>query len=610
MKLEEDRVDVDVLVVGGGSAGLTAFLLLRRYGVDALLLNARSETSNYPKAHIVNQRSMQILDELGMADVVEKHSAPKEFTRYTGVSAGLNGPSPDYGRSIARVRSWGSDNDTDYLSLSEHRVLHIAQKQLEILLVNEARRRDPDRVRFGHEVTFVEQDEHRTYADVTDRATGRQYRVQSKYMLGADAGRTVRAFTSISVDKCEANGRRPLDVLTVYFASDLSRWIKNPDFLLSEHINPDTGDSCLLMQMGPVTWGKESAEWVASLSGHGQAGASHVDVTTDVEAAQRVKNILGIPEAHPFELIRRTDFVFDGLLAKDFRDRRIFILGDAAHRHPPTSGLGLNSAVQDSYNLAWKLAYVLQGRAGEALLDSFTVERRPVAERNIRHSFQNASRYGAIYEIAGLRAASGPEHNWDRLRELWSDTDVGRQLRIKVRDAMFERSHEYRALNVEFGYAYASTAVIPDEDLYPAPVVVDPIRVYRPHAAPGHPLPHAWLEDADGNEIPISRILRAGRFTLIVDDRAAAEWTGAAAPLIRAGWPLDVVSVGTSGADHLDTRLTWCRVREVTDTGAVLVRPDHIVGWRVARLPEQPTDTLRQALQDIGISGETADSVG
>ncbi|EIC67512.1 FAD-dependent monooxygenase [Mycobacteroides abscessus] len=601
MKIEKDRVDVDVLVVGGGSAGLTAFLLLRLYGVDALLLNARNETSNYPKAHIVNQRSMQIFDDLGVAEIIEKHAAPKDFTKYTGISAGLNGPGPDYGRSIAKVRSWGSDNDTDYLSLSEHRVLHIAQKQLEVLLVNEARYRDRDRVRFGHEVTFVEQEEHGTRADVTDRATGRRYTVQSKYMLGADAGRTVRALTSISVDKYAGNERGPLDVITVYFASDLSQWIKNPDFLLSEHINPDTGDSCLLMQMGPDTWGKESAEWVASLSGDSPVGAGQVDATTDAEAMQRVKNILGIPESHPFTLIRRTNFVFDGLLAKDFRDKRIFILGDAAHRHPPTSGLGLNSAVQDSYNLAWKLAYALQGSAGEALLDSFTVERRPVAERNIRHSFQNAGRYGSIYEAAGLRAASEPEHNWGRLRELWSDTDEGRQLRIKVRDAMFERSREYRALNVEFGYVYTSTAVIPDEDPYPASVVVDPIRVYSPHAAPGHPIPHAWLEDAEGKEIPISRILRAGRFTLVIDAPAATEWKEAAAPLVQEGCALDVVSVGTSGADYLDTRLTWRRVREVTDTGAVLVRPDRIICWRKASLPDRPGKVLRQALHDIGI---------
>src|SRR5215470_3626741 len=161
--------EVPVLIVGGGGAGLTASMLLARQGVEHLLVSARPQTSDLPKAHVLNQRAMEVLDDVGFA-----------------------GPGPDYGRRLARLECWGAgEADDSWRAASPWRQLNLPQIRLEPLLKARAEELSPGRIRFGHELTGLEQDDEGVRATIRDNASGRRYVVRSQYLIGADGGRRV-----------------------------------------------------------------------------------------------------------------------------------------------------------------------------------------------------------------------------------------------------------------------------------------------------------------------------------------------------------------------------------------------------------------------------------
>ena len=123
--------------------------------------------------------------------------------------------------------------------------------------------------------------------------------------------------------------------------------------------------------------------------------------------------------AHPMEIHRITRWTLEGVLASRFRAGRVLLVGDAAHRHPPTGGLGLTSAIHDVHNLCWKLAAVLAGHAEDALLETYEAERRPVDARNVQRSLENAVNHLQITMALEL-ARSSEQENWARLQRLWS----------------------------------------------------------------------------------------------------------------------------------------------------------------------------------------------
>jgi 2,4-dichlorophenol 6-monooxygenase len=156
------------------------------------------------------------------------------------------------------------------------------------------------------------------------------------------------------------------------------------------------------------------------------------------------------------------------------------------------------------------------------------------------------------------------------------------------------QSMEFSELNVEYGFAYDSAAVLPDGS--PAPENVDDVRVYQPSTRPGAPLPHAWIEDDDGNRRPIKDLVTPGRFLLIAGEDGEA-WCEAARELAaEAGLPLDAVRIGHSEGDLFDPRLLWTRDRGIQRDGAILVRPDRYVAWRQVKAANDARAALADAL--------------
>ena len=244
--------EVPVLVVGGGGAGLTASMLLARQAVEHLLVSARPGTSDLPKAHVLNQRTMEVLDDVGVADVIAGRSTPPGQMAATAFYAGLVGPSPDYGRRLARLESWGAGGaDESWRTASLWLQRNLPQIRLEPLLKARAEELSPGRIRFGHELVGLHQDASGVLATVRDNASGRRYAVRSQYLLGADGGRLVPSLVGI---KHEGLGV-VTQTATLHVSADFSPWAPDPDVLIRWIFSPQAGVLVVMVPMGPQRWG-------------------------------------------------------------------------------------------------------------------------------------------------------------------------------------------------------------------------------------------------------------------------------------------------------------------------------------------------------------------
>ena len=319
------------------------------------------------------------------------------------------------------------------------------------------------------------------------------------------------------------------------------------------------------------------------------------DAADPARAVKRIGESLGIKDFQP-QIHHTSKWVMDSVLAATFQVGRVFILGDAAHRHPPTGGLGLNSAVHDAYNLCWKLAAVLNNHAGTALLDTYTAERRPVAAANIRASLNAAVHHLAITDALGLSTDKTAEENWAALRPLIEDCADSTSRRHRITQVFGESTNEFRLHNIEFGYRYESTAVISDG----APIAepLDDQRLYQPSTTPGAPLPHAWVERA-GERVALRTLVHRGHFVLIAGEDGH-DWVEAAEKAaIRKGIALNTARVGMGDVDLVDIRFAWLKNRGISRTGAVLVRPDGHLAFRSPHSVDDPLAVLDSALNRI-----------
>lgn len=583
------RITVPVLIVGGGGAGLTASMLLAELGVETLLVSALPTTSVLPKAHVLNQRAMEVLTDVGVADEIYRRGTPPEQMRYSAYYAGLAGDDPIYGRQLARMESWGAGGlDLDWAAASACRQTNLPQIRLEPILKARAEALAPGRVRFNTELVDLEQDGDGVTATIRDRATGVETQVRCQYLLGCDGGRTVGRKLGVEME----GARDVMRIVSIYMSADLSKWARDPDVLIRWLWIPHRSTFCTLVPMGPDHWGPDSEEWVFHLNylNDDTRAMQDADVIADMKAA------LGLPDLDAtVHVVSR--WSLEGILADRFQVGRVFLVGDAAHRHPPTGGLGLNSAIHDAHNLCWKVAAVLRGDAGEALLATYEAERRPVDARNVQRSMENGMNHAAVGEAMGFTQNGSAEANLEGLRRALGDTpaDVGHRRRALAGAAT--QSMEFREHLVEYGQAYASQAIV--DDGTPAPAPLDDVRLYVPGTRPGSPLPHAELEDRDGNRVPMMSLVRPGRFLLIAAEEGDA-WCAAAKELAEVhGFPIREVRIGTLEGDYRDPRCTWLKQREIERGGAVLVRPDRYVGWRSRGSSTNAMGELRAALEGV-----------
>ena len=372
-------------------------------------------------------------------------------------------------------------------------------------------------------------------ATVRNRHTGGQYSVRCRYLVGADGGRTVPALLGVS----HVGLGVITQTATMHVSADFAALAQDDDVLIRWLISPQRGVSVVMVPIGPEHWGRRSEEWVIHLNYpvDDPRAVSDARVEADVRAALGIAGL-------PMQVHKITRWSVEAVMADRFQVGGVFLAGDAAHRHPPTGGLGLTSAIHDVHNLAWKLALVLAGDASPTLLETYEPERRPVLERNAQRSLENAVNQFAIVAALGVSHEQTEEQNLASLRRVWSSAPEDAEHRKTVLRAIRAQSMEFSEHNVEYGYTYESAAIVPDST--PPAENPDEIRIYRPSTRPGSPLPHAMIADERGAPRPLKDLVRPGRFLLIAGEDAAA-WTDAGRRLADAGAPLDVVRIG-----HLD----------------------------------------------------------
>lgn len=591
------REQVTVLIVGGGPSGLSSALMLEQAGIDFILLERRDFTARVPRAHLLNVRTMEIFHDVGVADDIYAQCPPEDRWHRVCWSTSLSGPSEVHGRRIGEVHAWGGGPDRDRYGLASPRAFaNLPQIRLDPVLWRHAEERSPGRLRPGQEVVDLRPDADGVTVTVHDRETAETYAVRARYVIAADGGRNCAQRLGVNLE-----GPRSIrEITSLYFEADLSLYA-HEEALLTYFISPagQGGPAGTLQALGPQQWANRSSEWLLGLQGvsHGASPDQLIALT---------RHTLGIEDLE-LHVKAINHWTFEGVVADRFRVGNVFLVGDAAHRHPPTGGLGLNTGVQDVRNLCWKLAAVLRGYATDALLDTYEAERRPVAAFNVEHSLRNAGKHPAIAAAMGLRAGQTEEEGWREI-EVWaSETAEGERRRAGTDAAVAANAEDYSQLNVEAGFAYSTGALIPDGTPAPIQPQESPIE-FESTARPGHHVPHVWLESGGAQVSTVDLVSRDG-FTIFVD-AAADGWRAAAASAAAdTGCPLHVVAIGSELADP-DGR--WEAVRGIGSEGAVLVRPDKHVAWRAA--PDAAAresalaDAVRRVLQgaDAAVGGGRA----
>jgi hypothetical protein len=305
------------------------------------------------------------------------------------------------------------------------------------------------------------------------------------------------------------------------------------------------------------------------------SGAEAAADYTDARCAEIVRRALG-SETHPFAIRTIRTWTMTAQVVERYRERRVFLVGDAAHRFPPTGGLGLNTGAQDVHNLVWKLAAVDAGTAPDTLLDTYESERRPVAQRNADVSLQNAMRLMEVYQALALV---------DPVERAAGTFAVGDQLATAIAD----QAEHFDMLGLQLGFVYERGAIVAEEN---PGAPASTVRDYVPNARPGSRLPHAWLTSAaSGERISSLDLVAYDRFTLIAGDAGEA-WRHAVAASAR-------LAVVVIGRDVLDPEGTWAKLLDLAPTGAILVRPDQHVAWRSPRAGVDPAAALERALDVV-----------
>jgi 2,4-dichlorophenol 6-monooxygenase len=283
----------------------------------------------------------------------------------------------------------------------------------------------------------------------------------------------------------------------------------------------------------------------------------------------------------------------------------VFCMGDACHRHPPSNGLGSNTSIQDAYNLAWKLALVLHGKADASLLDSYNDERAPVGKQIVTRANQSIGEFGPIFEALGLLETSDPEQMRANMEIRKENSPRGAEARAKLRKAIELKNYEFNCHGVELGQRYCSNAVIPDGT--PEPDYARDRELYY-HATtwPGARLPHVWVEH-QGHKVSTHDLAGKGRFVLFTGIGGEGWLQAAHEVAARTGVAIQPYIIGPGREVH-DIYDDWARAREIDENGCILVRPDAHVAWRQQAIADDPTAALSQAMDQLLGFGRTTNA--
>ncbi|HEX9034554.1 MAG TPA: FAD-dependent monooxygenase [Streptosporangiaceae bacterium] len=519
-----------VLVVGAGPTGLTTSILLSRWGIPSLTVERHPGTTIFPRAIAVNTRSMEIFRSLGLDERIRQ--AGFRALPFVARSHVLIDPEPLLSPSLG----------TPPTDVSPAEWTTCSQLALEPILHGEAVSHPIADVRFGVELRSLRQSAEGVRARLVERESGRNIEVTCRCVVAADGARsTVRRLLGIGVAGFGELGHN----VNIHVLAPLLQRLTHPPIFLHSVTNERAS--------GIIYPTDGRSRWVMVASYRPQDGESPADFTVE-RCVQLVRDAAGVPDLE-VEVLGVSPWTTLADVATRWRSGSVFLAGDAAHRMTPAGGIGMNTGIQDAHNLAWKLAAVLQGWAGPALLDTYETERRSVAEYNMRRSVE-------------LLAAGGPLDGF---------LDVDRA------DSPPVSATPRTALDVDLGFTYQAGALIAE----PVSAERSDTGDYIPSAAPGHRLPHLWLCEGASSRSTVDCMTSA--FTLFAGRRSG--WKRAVAQVATASRvPLRTEHLPAGSGDK------WTSLFGITGSGCVLMRPDGHVAWRSRSGSGDPVAALRSAL--------------
>ena len=512
-------LEVPVLIVGSSLVGMSTAMLLGYHGVPALAVEHHRGTAIHPRAAQITQRSMEILRMVGIEQTVCRKS-DEQFVQDGAIVAVETLAGKELGAFIANLNEGIRD-------VSPCERVFISQSLLEPVL--KARALDLGaELRFATDLVSFQQHADHVHAVIRHRDTGETENVHARYMVAADGAHSrVRETLGIRMRGHGVFSRS----VTIYFRADVTKLLRGRNLSVIYVNHPEL--------RGFFRIEKPFDRGFLAVNAIGDPANPITDLSdglTEERCLDWVRLALGSDDV-PVTIENVMTWNAEANYADRYRQGRVFLAGDAGHAMPPNGGFGGNTGIQDAHNLAWKLAWVLRGRAGPELLDTYDAERRPVGTFTTEQAY---SRYVT---------RTAPYLGTDGMQPVAPD------------------------LNVELGYSYDSQAICNDGDA--GPLHENP-RDSR--ARPGTRAPHAWVTR---NGARISTLDLFGSRFVAIGGAQSQSWMDAVAAVTRGGkdvpLPIDVYRAGAGGFDDPERALEHAYG---LTSGIALVRPDGFVAWR------------------------------
>jgi 2-polyprenyl-6-methoxyphenol hydroxylase-like FAD-dependent oxidoreductase len=528
-----------VLIAGGGLVGLSTAAFLAGHGVASVVVERLRGGSSLPRAAHFHVRTLEQLRAIGIEDEVKRQSE-RDFVP-EGAIISMDALA---GRKLADIVPGLNVGVDD--SLSPCRRLFVTQPGLEAILRRHAVAAG-SRVIEGAEVTAVEQDGDGVTATVRDVDSGAEQTLDADYLVAADGAHSVvRDSLGIPFD-----GRGVFsNSITIYFTADLAAQLLDKPISVIYINNPVFGGFFRLAK--DCRSGFLCVNTVGDPATNPDAANAAGD-TSEERLVELVRAGAGIPDlAVRIDGVARWRSSSD--IARRYVEGGVLLAGDAAHVMPPNGGFGGNTGIQDAWDAAWKLAFVIDGIASPRLLSTYDTERRPVGKLTVEQAYTRyVTRTAPHLEATDMQPFVGD-------------------------------------LEIELGYYYRSPAITSDDGDAAHDAVGDIAETADPRETRGRPgsrAPHVWIDADDRRRSTLDLFGR--RFVLL----AAADghdWCDAAGTAAAQLPGLDV------DAHRLDDA-TFADAYGITGSGAVLVRPDGFVAWRERTLSDHPAEVVAAALR-------------
>jgi 2-polyprenyl-6-methoxyphenol hydroxylase-like FAD-dependent oxidoreductase len=534
-------LDTEVLVCGGGPVGLCMTLELAVRGVACAILNEGETVATHPQGNTMNARTMEHYRRLGVSKRVRETGLPADHPTDSAYVTRLAGheitrfPMPSTEEKMAP----GSPE----LEVTPEPLHRVSQMLVEQILKDRADELPDADVRFGWRLLGFIQRKGHVESEIEELKTGEKRTLRSAFLVGCDgAHSTVRRALGIRYvgeageDVNYMMGRMQSTYIEAPGIYDI---LKNPVAFHTQVTNPDARAAFITLD------GKGKFLMFTKLD--------RGEEVSDEEAREFALSQIGADV--PVRVISSRPWTAGrALVAERYRDRRVFLAGDAVHLFTPTGGFGMNTGMDDTSNLGWKMAAVLQGWGGADLLDSYENERRPIGLRNTGESHRMA------LIVSGTRIP-------DRVEE---DSPEGEAVRAELGDYLQETLPElFAAVGIQLGARYDGSPLISRENEKDDPPP-DDAAGYAPSACPGGRAPHFWLE---GGEALYDHLGEGFTLLRFGNNTDASDLENAAA---ARGVPLKILDIDNPAG------------RRLYERDLALVRPDQYVAWRGDAPPADP----------------------